>query len=124
MEDQVQKLNTRYGSRHNYQALSEQQRVFLLKTEISDHRDVCGGRTVSVNSIGESFLDLTDCFSYISHRNSPGSAFQYSRIRIPDFKKALSVSEDPKDVGGEKYVFELPDNVRVEVSFRTAKDTV
>ena len=44
MEGQIAQLNERYGKNYDYQTLTEQQRAFLLNSEIKSNTDGCDWR--------------------------------------------------------------------------------
>ena len=128
----MQRLRKRYGDRHNYQSLSDQQRALLLDREIAGDGFRGSGTEVCVDEISEDgrLLKLRDVFHFWSQRESRGSAYMYATVhRIPEYKRALKVSEYPKHLEGEKhqgkkYLFELPENRGVEVRFAVSRETV
>jgi len=119
----------RCGARHDYQVLSEQQRALLTSHSIMDNTDGCGWKTVEIKNITEkldgTLLDILDVHHFLFHRNGPGGSGDYARARIPKFKRALGVTEDPiKLLGSQTYLFQLDGGASVCVEFDSQKDRV
>ncbi|MFA6073131.1 MAG: hypothetical protein WC758_03390 [Candidatus Woesearchaeota archaeon] len=127
MIDQILQLNDRYGPEHNYQSLTEMQKDLLLNSSIMNNTDGCGEKTVKVININEeseeTLLDLLDVHSYVFYKNGPGSRGNYANHRIPFFKRALGITEEPIKLDGPQiYLFQLPNNSKVRVQYDSIKD--
>ncbi|PIN76935.1 hypothetical protein COV17_00330 [Candidatus Woesearchaeota archaeon CG10_big_fil_rev_8_21_14_0_10_36_11] len=126
MEDQIEQLINRYGGRHDYGLLTEQQTRLLLSRSIKDNTDGCGWTTVEVRGIKEgpegTLLDLLDVHTYVFRRNSPGTV-GYATRRIREFKQVLGMQENPTRLeDAQVFLFELPDQSKVKVEYATIKD--
>ena len=125
-DERIKRLEKRYGSQHDYRALTEQQRAFLLSFDIMNKTDGCSWETVTVTGIeqGEegTTLDVRDVYFYLFHRNSPGGNLGYALERIADYEKALGITESPG--AGSKRTFKLSNGSQVRVLFRAEKDRV
>lgn len=97
MDDLIARLQERYGDKPDYSLLTEQQRTFLLNSEIMNNLDRLQHQTVSVrNIVAEAhgpLLSVLDCHLFATYRRSPGTSERYAQQRIPKYRGALGLEK-------------------------------
>ena len=127
--DPTIQLQRRYGVRHDYTLLSDQQQALLLDKKIKDNTDAGNFPTVDVRGIerrsdGTTLLDLFDTHRWAFRRNDKGGSGPYSRRRIAEYLEVLGTVEDHQPLGDKKHLFDLGNNGQIRVLYNSIKDRV
>lgn len=128
----IKSLERLYGASHNYQALTDAQRDFLVQLR-TDERDSIPRDTALILSIQAEkespLVSLTEMFWYPNYRVSK-TAFEYATERLP-FYQRISSDASPqaspqnteRNTKGYSYLFTLKDSSLVKVTFNTGRDS-
>jgi len=125
MDAIIEVLQKRYGSKRDYNLLTEQQKKLLMDPRIKDQKDPVGDSTVGVGEItdvdGLAVLCIRDTWSYGSSSNRQSPA-DYAQGRRNYFIEILGVEPVKREGKDQIYEFPLEDS-KVIVRFDSLRDS-
>lgn len=123
MESQIQQLEARYSTAHDYSTLSQEQVAFLLDPNNMGNTSSSGDLTVSVRGIHSdpdvgTLVDVVDVFHYLFGKNNPGAA-GHRHNRLPIARSHFGTEIELED---GTYLFELLGGNKVRIEYDSVKD--